>query len=345
MIVTAVSGPPRQRGEAIGRAHRDAIGRLVALRTTPSAAIRPYAECVREQLPWIAAEVAGLAAGSGVTAEDAWWLQLRRELNPYPAGDCSTAAFPQAGLLGQTVDLPPELGHGLHVLDIEADTGSPAALVVTFAGLLGYLGINSAGLAVGINMVQSADWGIGVPPYLLVRAVLRCAGLDDAVELLRGTPRASSRCLTLLAGRDAVLVEMTATELRTGTASVIAMTNHFLHPELAPLDASDPTTRMESRLRRRRLQRLLASAAPDVAGLQNALLDRAFQVGSDPPATAGPHASQPEAAETVLAEPERSPAPGPLATVATVVLDPRRGAVHVRPRQGDWQTITGGWAA
>lgn len=327
MIVTPVSGPPRQRGEAIGRAHRDAIGRVVGLRTTPSAAIRPYAECVREQLPWIAAEVAGLAAGSGVTVEDAWWLQLRRELNPYPAGDCSTVALPGAGLIGQTVDLPPELGHGLHLLDIDADAESPAALVVTFAGLLGYLGINSAGLAVGINMVQSADWGTGVPPYLLVRAVLRCANLDDAVELLRRTPRASSRCLTLLAGHDAVLVEMTATELRTSAASVIAMTNHYLHPDLAPLDASDPTTRMESRLRRRRLRTKLESAAPNLAGLQNALLDEAFQVG---PAHSAP-ADQ--------------PAPGPLATVATVVLDPERGAVHLRPGQGDWQSITGRWAA
>lgn len=327
MIVTPVSGPPRQRGEAIGRAHRDAIGRVVGLRTTPSAAIRPYAECVREQLPWIAAEVAGLAAGSGVTVEDAWWLQLRRELNPYPAGDCSTAALPGAGLLGQTVDLPPELGHGLHLLDIDSDAESPAALVVTFAGLLGYLGINSAGLAVGINMVQSADWGTGVPPYLLVRAVLRCADLDDAVELLRRTPRASSRCLTLLAGHDAVLVEMTATELRTSTASVIAMTNHYLHPDLAPLDASDPTTRMESRLRRRRLRTMLESAAPNLAGLQNALLDKAFQVGPAHPA------------------PADQPAPGPLATVATAVLDPGRGAVHLRPGQGDWQSITGRWAA
>jgi hypothetical protein len=344
VIVTAASGPPRQRGEIIGRAHRDAIGRLVALRTTPSAAIGPYAECVRRQLPWIAEEVTGLAAGSGITADDAWWLQLRRELNPYPAADCSTAAFAQAGLVGQTVDLPPELGQGLHVLDLRPDTGpdtdttpdtdEPAALVVTFAGLLGYLGVNSAGLAVAINMVQSADWGVGVPPYLLVRAVLRCRGLDEAVEVLRRTPRASSRCLTLLAGHDAVVVEMTATDLRTSTASVIAMTNHFTHPDLVPSDASDATTRMESRLRRRRLRTRLDSAAPTLDGLRETLSDPAFQVGA-----ADLEAFRPQASRAPQGE------PGPLATVATVLLEPRRGAIHLRPRGERWQTVTGGWVA
>lgn len=344
MIVTPVSGPPRERGEAIGRAHRDAIERLIGLRATPASAIWPYAECVRRQLPAIAAEVTGLAAGSGIATEDAWWLQLRRELHPHPAADCTTAAYPQAGLLGQTIDLPPELGQGLHALDISpeispetgpsiapetehpgAAAGHPAALVISFAGLLGYLGINSAGLAVGINMVQSADWGVGVPPYLLVRAVLQCRSLDRAIELLRRVPRASSRCLTLLAGREAVLVQMTATELRTSTGGALTMTNHFTHPELTSLDTSDPSARMESRLRRRRLQTRLGPAAPDLAGLQNTLLDAAFQVNP--------------------AGPGQVAAPGALATVATVVLEPEAGVIHVRPRGGDWQSITGGWAA
>ncbi|HEX8303280.1 MAG TPA: C45 family peptidase [Jatrophihabitans sp.] len=316
MIVIPVSGPPRERGEAVGRAHRDAISRLLARRTTPAAAVQPYAECVRQQLPILAAEVAGLAAGSGIAEDDAWWLQLRRELLAVPAGDCTTAAFASAGLIGQTVDLPPGLGDGLHALDIAPDGESPAALVVTFAGLLGYLGINAAGLAVGINMVQSADWGIGVPPYLLVRAVLGCRGLDEAVDLLRTAPRASSRVLTLLAGDAAAVVEMTATDLRVTEAATAAMTNHFVHPDLAPLDTSEPAARMESRVRRRRLQVRLGETSPDVAGLQRTLLDPAFQVN------------------------------GPvLATVATVVSEPGRGRVHVRPRNGDWQTITGSWAA
>ncbi|MDQ1738616.1 MAG: hypothetical protein QOE53_268 [Pseudonocardiales bacterium] len=318
-MVIPVSGPPRERGEAVGRAHRDTISRLLARRATPAAAVQPYAECVRRQLPTLAAEVAGLAAGSGIAEADAWWLQLRRELLAVPAGDCTTAAFAPAGLIGQTVDLPPGLGDGLHALDIAADGEVPAALVVTFAGLLGYLGINAAGLAVGINMVQSADWGVGVPPYLLVRAVLRCRGLDDAIQLLRTAPRASSRVLTLLAGDAAVVVEMTATELRVTEAATVAMTNHFVHLDLAPRDTSDPAARMESRLRRRRLQVRLAETGQDVAGLQRTLLDPAFQISGA--------------------------APGGLATVATVVSEPGRGRIHVRPRNGDWQSITGSWAA
>jgi len=318
-MVIPVSGPAHERGEALGRAHRDTIARLLARRATPAAAVRPYADCVRERLPAVAAEVTGLAAGSGITEADAWWLQLRRELLAVPAGDCTTAAFASTGLIGQTVDLPPGLGDGLHALDVAAEAEAPAALVVTFAGLLGYLGINAAGLAVGINMVQSADWGVGVPPYLLVRAVLRCRGLDEAVQLLRATPRASSRCLTLLAGGAAAVVEMTATDLRVTEAGTVAMTNHFVHPDLAPLDTSEPAARMESRLRRRRLQARLTETPHDVTGLQRTLLDPAFQVAGV--------------------------APGALATVATVVSEPGRGRIHVRPRNGDWQSITGSWAA
>lgn len=319
MRVMPVTGPPLERGAALGRAHREDIHRLLAMRTTPAAAVRPYAECVREHLPDLAAEVAGLAAGSDIGEADAWWLQLRRELLAVPAGDCTTAAFTATGLVGQTVDLPPGLGTGLHALDVQADGDGPAALVITFAGLLGYLGTNAAGLAVAINMMQSADWRVGVPPYLLVRAVLRCHGVEEAVELLRTVPRASSRCLTLLAGGTAAVVEMTATDLRVTEAATVAMTNHFVHPDLAPLDASDPTARMESRLRRRRLQTRLSEAGQDAEGLRRTLLDPAFQVAGD--------------------------APGGLATVATVICEPGRGRIQLRPRNGTWQSITGSWAA
>lgn len=319
MRVIPVTGPARERGETLGRAHRDTIHRLLAWRATPAAAVWPYAECVHRHLPFLAAEVTGLAAGSGIDEADAWWLQLRRELLAVPAGDCTTVAFGAAGLVGQTVDLPPVLGDGLHALDLAPDAGAPAALVVTFAGLLGYLGTNSAGLAVAINMVQSADWRVGVPPYLLVRAVLRCRGLAEAVELLRTVPRASSRCLTLVAGGTAAAVEMTATDLRATEAATVTMTNHFLHPDLVPLDTSAPAARMESRLRRRRLQVRLGQAGQDVEGLQRTLLDPAFQV--------------------------TGAAPDAPATVATVVTEPGRGRVHLRGRDGSWQSITGSWAA
>ena len=83
-------------------------------------------------------------------------LQVRREILGYQKlptmGDCTTYARTGPDpVLAQTVDLNGDLDDHIAVLDVA--TGARRSLVLSFGGLLGYLGVNDAGLAVGLNLV------------------------------------------------------------------------------------------------------------------------------------------------------------------------------------------------
>jgi len=329
MNVIRLAGLATERGATLGSLESAVLKEVLAHRRDfpePArlrAVVTPYAECTQRHLPELAAEVRGLADGAGITLEEAWWLQLRRELWAGSTNDCSTVAV--TGVVGQTVDLPARWGIGLRVLELDGDEGEPAALALTVAGLTGYLGLNAAGLAVGINMVHSGDWRVGVPPYLLIRAVLQCRSIDQALALLDRVPRASSRCFTIVDALGAARVEMTATKLRTTRADLLTATNHFQHPALVPEDATEGRARMESRLRLARLRRLLpddlgaAEAGVRARMLRQVLLHPVLQLAPT--------------------------APDAVTTVATVVLQAPEGVVHVRPQGGPWHAISGSWVA
>lgn len=315
----------RMLGQALGREIRafvgDGLARTASLRATPldraqlAPLITPYAAAVCSHLPDLADEVEGLAEGAEIASEEAWLLQFRRELIESPACDCTTLASTEpVPVLGQTIDLTGHMGDVLHVLQVSPERG-PRALLVTFAGLLGYLGVNAAGLAVGINMVASDDWRVGISPYLLVRAALGCASVREALDLLARLPRASSRCLTLIDPHEAAAVEMTATDQQILTGPVLLHTNHFLDRALRAHERIDPVIRMESRYRLARLRALTKSPPADAESVA-ALLERAdFQRG---PAV------------------ERSQ----LETVATVVLEPSATRVRVRVAgAASWDTF------
>ena len=74
------------------------------------------------------------------------------------------------------------------MLDIGRADHGRRSLLLSFGGLLGYLGINSDGLAIGLNLVLGGDWGPGIPPYLAIRHLLDSAGsVAEALELLART--------------------------------------------------------------------------------------------------------------------------------------------------------------
>lgn len=339
MQEVTLTGHPRERGCQLGQALGGEIRALLAdgvARLEPAsgrpvdrAALAPliqeHAALVKRSLPDIAAEVSGLAEGAGISQEDAWLLQLRRELlatleswhRPRAATDCSTAALRSRSgdpVVAQTVDLPRALSGTPVLLRIQAP-GEPAVMMLTFPGLLGYLGVNSEGLAVGINMVLSDGWAPGVPPYLLVRRLLSLRGVDACLEELQRLPRASSRCFTLLDARRSVQVETTCRELRVLEGPALFHTNHYLHPDLQPGDRLHPLLRRSSRARLRRLE---ARSAPDALTLDGeALLDVFADHSGDAP----------EAALCLHGREDlRS-----YETAAAVAIFPRLGRMHVRP--------------
>ncbi|NUR29650.1 MAG: peptidase C45, partial [Catenulispora sp.] len=232
------SGSPFQVGRAHGAARRDTLqafladghARLDHLLPAPvdPRLVDEYAQVVRQALPDLAEEISGLAVGAGIHEHDAFLLQVRRELLGYskiPArGDCTTYA--RAGeVLAQTVDLNGNLDDVIGVLDVERD--GRRALILTFGGLLGYLGVNSAGLAVGLNLVLGGDWRPGVPPYLAIRHLLdQASSVDEAVKILAGLPLASSRSIMLCDATSAGYAEILDGDVRFVPGAESVHTNH-----------------------------------------------------------------------------------------------------------------------
>lgn len=229
----------------------DGVTRLNHLLDTPvsPAALEPVLAAFRSEIengvPDLAEEIRGLADGAGITRDEALLLQVRREILGYrstrrPSGDCTTYARVVAGghtTLAQTVDLNGNLDDQTGVLVIRRAGTPREVLTLSFGGLLGYLGMNSDGLAVGINLVLGGPWRPGVPPYLAVRHILDHAGsVDGALDLLDGLRLASSRSLMLCDERGAAWAESMDGRIRVVRDTTLVHTNHFLHPDFAPAD-------------------------------------------------------------------------------------------------------------
>jgi len=269
-----LSGTPYEIGAQHGSAMRGEIARFLGdglaqidrLRDTPlsKAAVSKFvgesARWIEKELPAIAEQVAGLAAGAGITYEEAMLLQLRRELirHPREAGDCTSIVFAD-GVIAQNVDLIGDMSDLSLIVHV---AGRTRMCLLTFAGLLAYLGVNSHGLAVGINMISSPGWRAGVPPYLLVGHILGCSSVEEAIEELKRIHRASSRYFVLADETRAVGVEMTVTDLRTLDEPPLAHSNHFLHPDFQQVETKSGEQLACSR---DRLQQIVALARQGVA--------------------------------------------------------------------------------
>lgn len=316
----------RAHGAALGPALRaflgDGLARLdrILPRPTTLDALRPalaaYHEEIAAATPDLAAEIAGLADGAGITVDEALLLQLRREIMGYSKvpsrGDCTTyARSGDAGapVLVQTVDLNGDLDDQLAVLDVARAGSGRRALVLSFGGLLGYLGVNDSGLAVGLNLVLGGDWRPGLPPYLAIRHLLDTASsVDEAVEVLHGLRLASSRSLTLCDPGKAAWVEILGDEIRVHEAPQPTHTNHFLHEDFTAHDELNIFARNSSMLRLKACRTGLATLSPQADAEEHfALLSAAPICVAD--------------AGDIRRE----------RTVAAVVLRPDRGELYLRP--------------
>jgi isopenicillin-N N-acyltransferase-like protein len=282
------------RGRAFGVAHAGAVAVTVAtyrrlFREAAGAgdeAVRgagARAGALLDRLrPDLREEIEGIAAGARQDPLALFAVNARTEIlaGAAQSGECSVA-----GLLGhdrvrlaQTWDWHPDLAPARVVVTHPAGDG-PGFTTVTEAGIVAKLGLNDAGLAVGLNFLTcSADGGPeGTPIHVLLRMLLdRCATALDALTLLLTTPVSASSCVTVAASSDAGGPALFSVELSPGGAGVcwpdadgrLAHTNHFLAAPRAGRD-TQPETFPSTLLRLDRLQRRLAGGADPAAALRD----------------------------------------------------------------------------
>ena len=163
-------------------------------------------------------EMRGIADGAGLDLTDVLAINVRTEVmyaaqarralgeqtqalaeqTRAPAECSAFARVPAPGetspvILGQNWDWLLHAAATLVVLEARPDDG-PDFVTVVEAGLLAKTGMNAAGLGLATNaLVTDADLGEpGLPYHVLLRAILDCATVTEALRVLQSRPRSSS---------------------------------------------------------------------------------------------------------------------------------------------------------
>jgi isopenicillin-N N-acyltransferase-like protein len=153
--------------------------------------------------PKLLEEIRGLADGAGISFPEAVLCQARAEASHSWEGGCTAFALrgeATAGgivLAGQNQDLEPEYANVAILLKVRPSDGRPRALMFTFAGQLGYSGMNEHGVCHFANALYGFKWQPGLPHYPLKRLVLEQKTVQEAVGLLEKHRTCSAANLVL----------------------------------------------------------------------------------------------------------------------------------------------------
>ncbi|MGH6931770.1 MAG: C45 family autoproteolytic acyltransferase/hydrolase [Dongiaceae bacterium] len=212
-----LSGEPRSRGQAYGEGLRDKIVERdrVWRHQIETACNMPadrfierflaetrFVPAIERWTPDLLEEVRGISEGSGLpnTAvlaaqfmDEEWWYQLGMTEAPH----CSSLGGQATGggtIIGQTMDLPVWM-NGFQTLLLIRDVASETdAYVVTVAGMIGLMGVNSRGLGVCVNtLLQLNHSPAGLPVAFVTRGLLGRSDVRGAVEFLTSVSHASGQ--------------------------------------------------------------------------------------------------------------------------------------------------------
>lgn len=253
--VAVTASDPFKRGEERGERLRDALPggldlyiELFRLAGLTEDRIREdalrTADVIDAFRPRLREELEGLAAGAGIDPWQVYALNARTELlSQSPQGrpgECSTIVRRlETGEGGprtfgvQTWDWHVELAPYWHTHEVRG--GRHDVVGLTEHGILGKVGVNSAGLALHFNILgHRADGVGGVPVHLLAAAVLEEAGsVGEALDLVRSASVSASSSFTLFDRETVVTADITPIGVFVvePVGGTVIRTNHFLSPE------------------------------------------------------------------------------------------------------------------
>jgi len=230
-------------------------------------AAEAFGPILETHAPDLLLEMRGIAAGAGCDLVDVLLINARSELMG-AMGECtSLAAAPEITvkgqvLLGQNWDWYTSVDADPILLQIR-QPGKPEILTLTEAGQVAKIGLNSAGLGVCLNFLGHEHRGQGVPIHVILRQMLDCAALGEAIRAALSVPRAGAANVLLAHAEGEILdLELTATDadFLYGDAGWLVHANHFESPRLRGGD-TDVATSMSTLARAARARRMLSAAA------------------------------------------------------------------------------------
>lgn len=200
----------RQHGNQAGELVRRYLSWIERLTDLPLDVLchnaQAFLPLIERLSPALIEEVRGLADGAEITFDEALLCQARGEAAKGPSEGCTAFAVTGSAtkdgmpLAGQNQDLEPEFADVSILLHVKPTDGRPRALMFTFAGQVGYSGMNQHGLAHFANALYDCPWRFGLPHYPLKRVILEQKDLASCVEILRRHATCSAANLVLCAG-------------------------------------------------------------------------------------------------------------------------------------------------
>jgi isopenicillin-N N-acyltransferase-like protein len=235
-------------------------------------------------------------------------------------------------LIGQNSDVEPELKEVAYVLRLEPE-GKPALLTWTFGGMIGYHGVNVAGVAHFANSLGGGPvWRFGLSHYPIKRLMLEQRTVAAVLELLRRVPVCSSGNYVLCDGAGRIAdVELTSEGvalMEDEDEGFLAHSNHFLcGPHACP--ANEAASVPDSFPRLSRMRQLIAGRFGQltVEDLKQFLADHD---GEPTSICRHPHDGPDHASVSARGR-----------TVASLIAEPAEGRLHItrgNPCEGPYTT-------
>ena len=179
----------------------------------------PFAE---KYAPEIVEEMKGMAAGAGLDFQDIFLMNITYEISaPLTMGCTSFAAVGNATaggavITGQNLDFLSMYEENIVLLKTKPVDG-PATMAVAPAGTLGLIGMNSAGITLNLNLLRDKDSLVpdgGVPSHIILRKVLSCRNLGEAISTIASAEKKSAKNYLLASEQgDVVDIEVTMHDL------------------------------------------------------------------------------------------------------------------------------------
>ncbi len=208
------------------------------------------------------AEMIAMAQAAGITPEEAVIVggytdfidTVRAVANGTAFEDTCTAVITPdaqsegAGFLAQTWDMHASATPHVFMLDVATD-GDPRALVFTTHGTLGQIGMNAAGIAVGINNLTVTDGTFGVTWPFVVRKVLKQTSFAAALACVIEAPLAGAHNFLLIdAEGNGAAIEATPTtqHIERLRNDPVVHTNHCIAPQTSAVEAERPDALVRS---------------------------------------------------------------------------------------------------
>jgi isopenicillin-N N-acyltransferase-like protein len=242
--------------------------------------------------PDVTAELEAMAAAACISAAEAIivggftdFVDAVRAMGTAPQDDgCTSILAPdgaEPGYYAQTWDMHDTATEHVVLLDLRPADG-PAALLFTTVGCVAQIGMNEAGIVVGIDNLTMLDGAVGVTWPHVVRRALACATLEAAIDAVRTAPLAGGHAYLI---RDAhgggAMIEASGSgsAVTRLAGAPLVHTNHVLDDRLRTWEASRSAELVGSSVERlATAQRMLAALEErvDLPGLEALLREPAY---------------------------------------------------------------------